>query len=122
MDFQDAGIGPVAYDLASLCEEVRRDGGFACLPEVVAHYRAALDRMGADNLLSQSDLIRACTLLSAQRHTRILGIIAQLARNTGRRDKLVFLPRIRRHLKNILQEPYLLPVREWMETNDLLLS
>ena len=29
LDFQDAGLGPIAYDLASLCEEVRREGGGA---------------------------------------------------------------------------------------------
>ena len=109
LDFQDAGIGPVAYDLASLCEEVRRDGGFALLPEVIAHYRVV-----SGSSVSQAALLRACTILSAQRHTRILGIIAQLALKTGRRDKLDFLPRIWRHLENIMKEPYLLPVREWM--------
>jgi aminoglycoside/choline kinase family phosphotransferase len=110
LDFQDAGIGCVAYDLASLCEEVRRDGGFSLLPDVVAHYREQ-----AQSPLSQSDLLRACTILSAQRHTRIPGILAQLAMKTGRRDKLDFLPRIQRHLRNIINEPYLLPVREWMD-------
>ncbi|MGB9153539.1 MAG: phosphotransferase [Alphaproteobacteria bacterium] len=120
LDFQDAGIGPVAYDLASLCENVRRDGGFGFLPEVVAHYRAALTQAGGENVLSQSDLLRACTLLSAQRHTRIMGIIAQLALEKRRRDKLAFLPRIRLHLNTILKEPYLLPVWEWMESTGVL--
>jgi hypothetical protein len=109
LDFQDAGIGPVAYDLASLCEEVRRDGGFALLPDVIAAYRE--HNQAAP---SQADLLRACTILSAQRHTRILGIITQHARKTGRRDKLDYLPRIIRHLQLVLSEPYLLPVREFM--------
>ncbi|MDR3424636.1 MAG: phosphotransferase [Alphaproteobacteria bacterium] len=110
LDFQDAGIGAVAYDLASLCEEVRRDGGFALLPEVVAHYRSV-----AESPLSQDDLLRACVILSAQRHTRILGIITRLVLRTGRREKLVFLPRIRLHLAHVLREPCLLPVRMWMQ-------
>ena len=110
LDFQDAGIGCIAYDLASLCEEVRRDGGFALLPDVITHYR---EQSGTP--LSQADLLRACTILSAQRHTRILGIIAQRAIKTGRRDKLDFLPRMRRHLSDIMNRPYLLPVREWMQ-------
>jgi N-acetylmuramate 1-kinase len=117
LDFQDAGIGPIAYDLASLCEEVRRDGGFALLPDVVAHYREA-----AQSPLSQSDLLRACTILSAQRHTRILGIIVRLSHKTGQCDKFAFLPRIRHHLETILKEPYLLPFREWVENFDGLLQ
>jgi aminoglycoside/choline kinase family phosphotransferase len=117
LDFQDAGIGNIAYDLASLCEEVRRDGGFALLPHVIAHYREA-----AQSQIPESDLLRVCTILSAQRHTRILGIIARLSRKTGECDKFAFLPRIRRHLENILKEPYLLPVREWIEKFDRLLQ
>jgi aminoglycoside/choline kinase family phosphotransferase len=109
LDFQDAGIGPVAYDLASLCEEVRRDGGFALLPDVIASY---LEQ--AQNPLSQADMLRACNILSAQRHTRILGIIAGHAVKTQRRDKLAFLPRVQRHLQSVLAQPYLMPVREWM--------
>jgi aminoglycoside/choline kinase family phosphotransferase len=110
LDFQDAGIGPIAYDLASLCEEVRRNGGFALLPQVVAHYRKA-----AQSDVSETDLLRACTILSAQRHMRILGIIVRLSLPTGRRDKFAFLPRIRHHLASVLKESYLLPVREWMD-------
>jgi len=109
LDFQDAGIGPTAYDLASLCEEVRRDGGFALLPELIAFYCEQ-----SETPLSQADLLRACTLLSAQRHTRILGIITKLAAQTGKRDKLAYLPRIRRHLTHILATPYLNPVRDFM--------
>jgi aminoglycoside/choline kinase family phosphotransferase len=115
LDFQDAGIGPTAYDLASLCEEVRRDGNFTLLPEVIAHYRAHLQ-----NPPPEGSLKRACTILSAQRHTRLLGNLVRLADNAGRRDKLVYLPRILNHLKQVLREPYLLPIREWMERGEFL--
>jgi N-acetylmuramate 1-kinase len=117
LDFQDAGIGPIAYDLASLCEEVRRDGGFALLPQVIDRYLAA-----TQSPVSAPDLLRACTVLSAQRHTRILGIIARLSVQTGQCDKFAFLPRIRHHLETLLEEPALLPVREWVETFDRLLQ
>jgi N-acetylmuramate 1-kinase len=117
LDFQDSGIGPIAYDLASLCEEVRRDGGFALLPDVIAHYRET-----AKNEISQSDLLRACTIVSAQRHMRILGIIVRLSLRTGRCDKFAFLPRIRHHLGHILKEPTLLPVKMWVEKFDGLLQ
>ena len=110
LDFQDAGIGPIAYDLASLCEEVRRDGGFALLRDVIVHYH---EKSGC--ALSKKDLLRACVVLSAQRHTRILGIIAQVASRPGSENKIAFLPRVQKHLKNLLQDPALLPVKVWME-------
>lgn len=117
LDFQDAGIGPVAYDLASLCEEVRRDGGFALLKEVLAHYSAV-----SKTPLSESALLTACTILSAQRHTRILGLIARLSSEGGRCDKSAFLPRIRRHLRQTLEAPALQPVRTWFGSYDRILE
>ena len=118
LDFQDAGIGSTAYDLASLCEEVRRDGGFALLPQVIDHYLKTLSQAGTLSTISAPDMLRACTILSAQRHTRILGTIVRLSTRSDRRDKLAFLPRIRKHLAHILNEPYLEPAREWMRKTD----
>lgn len=117
LDFQDAGIGPVAYDLESLCEEVRRDGGYALLPEVLAHYRALST---AD--VSEKELRQACAVLSAQRHMRILGIIVRLSKKTGRCDKFVYLPRIRKHLDALLKEHCLIPVRAWIDAYDEILK
>ena len=110
LDFQDAGIGPIAYDLSSLCEELRRDGNFALLPEMIAHYREK-----ASSLLTHEELLRACTIMAAQRATRFLGIIAQQAIRYGRFDKLALLPRIQNHLTFLLHQPYLRLVRVWME-------
>ncbi len=113
LDFQDAGIGPVAYDLASLCEEVRRDGGFALLPDVIFHYREV-----SKTSVSAAELLSACTVLSAQRHIRILGIVVRLSRTTVQCEKFAFLPRIRKHLKNVLSDPSLIPVKAWIDTFD----
>lgn len=107
LDFQDAGKGPVAYDLASLCEEVRRNGGFALLPDVVAYYREM-----TESQIPQYDMMQACAVLSAQRHMRVLGILARMAEG-GRPEKLAFVPRIRHHLLHVLKEPCLRPLRAW---------
>jgi len=117
LDFHYAGIGPTAYDLASLCEEVRRDGSFDLLPDVIDHYREV-----SGTQLSQAELMRTSRILSAQRHTRILGIVARLSHNIGHCDKFAYLPRIRLHLEKLLMEPYLVPVRVWIETYDRLLQ
>jgi hypothetical protein len=109
LDFQDAGLGPIAYDISSLCEVVRRDNGDKMLDEMIAYYHAQ-----AKPALSIGDLTRACHILSAQRHMRILGIIARLAQN-GRKDKLDYVPRIWNYLNHLSQNDALKPVKKWME-------
>jgi aminoglycoside/choline kinase family phosphotransferase len=108
LDFQDAGLGPFIYDIASLCEMVRRDGGDAMLTEIIAYYHERVKPA-----LSIAELTRACHILSAQRHMRILGIVARMAAK-GRTDKLAFLPRIQGYLSRLLEDEALKPVREWV--------
>ena len=113
LDFQDAGFGPIAYDLASLCEVVRRDGGEGMLDDVISHYHRQ-----TQPVLSLSELSRACCVLSAQRHMRILGVIARLTQKNGRREKLAFIPQIWGHLDRLLQKEILKPLREWVMVSD----
>lgn len=107
LDFQDAGLGPVAYDLASLAEVVRRDVREGLLEEIVALYHQKMQPA-----CSLDALTAAAVVLSAQRHTRILGIVIRLAQK-GRSEKLAYLPRIRQHLALRLQNPALRPVADW---------
>ena len=108
LDFQDAGIGPIAYDLASLCETVRRDGGDRMADEVIESYHRQ-----AQPMLSLADLHRACAILSAQRHMRVLGIVTRLI-TRGHPEKRAYLPRVARRLTDLLQHPSLHPVQEWV--------
>ena len=107
LDFQDAGVGPVAYDIASLCEVVRRDAVIS-LDGAIAYYHAK-----AKPDVTLEKLTMACRILSAQRHMRILGIVAKQVK-AGRPEKQEFIPRIRAHLKAMLADEALTPVREWM--------
>jgi len=103
LDFQDAGIGPIAYDIASFCEVVRRDGGDYYLPTMITQY---YERAKPDCPLDV--LQRSCTILAAQRHTRLLGIIA------GRPDKVEYLQRTQTYLAKLLLEEAMKPVRAWL--------
>jgi aminoglycoside/choline kinase family phosphotransferase len=106
LDFQDAGLGPIAYDLSSLCEVVRRDGCDQMLNDVIAYYHR-----NAQPPVSVKQLTGACRILAAQRHLRILGIITQLAKKTGRREKLAYAPRVWKYLDILLQDDALKPLR-----------
>jgi len=111
LDFQDGGIGPLPYDIASLCEVVRRDSPAGILDEMIDYYHAK-----AGPKLSKEELRRACRILAAQRHTRILGIIAQRALKTGQRDKLAYAPRIWEYLGELMQDEALMPMQKWIRT------
>ena len=100
LDFQDAGIGCIAYDLASWCEDVRRDGGLERLESVVSSYHAL------NPVVSLPDLITAARIFAAQRHTRILGILVKLGR-----DEMI--PRVWRTVQFLLRDDALAPVRRW---------
>jgi len=100
LDFQDAGIGCVAYDIASWCEEVRRDGGAQSFEPVIKAYHTLNPEVAYDVLFS------AAQVYAAQRHIRILGLLVKL-------DRTAYIPRVWRRLQDLLKEPALAPVRHW---------
>lgn len=109
LDFQDAGVGPVLYDLASLCETVRRDQGAAMFDQVIAHYHSH------NPLMSLPEMRSGCRVLSAQRHARVLGIVARLAQDPARQDKLSYIPRLWNALHIALRDKALRPVKTWFD-------
>ncbi len=109
LDFQGAGLGPVAYDLISLLEDARRDVGADLAAAMVAHYKTAFPDLD-DDAFGQS-----CDVLGAVRHARILGIFMKIATGQGRRTYLAHMPRVWRLLEGRLAKPALAPVRAWFD-------
>ena len=70
IDFQDGGIGPITYDLASLLEDARLD----VAPEL---RNAMLQKYLAQNAVDETAFMRSYHILAVQRHLRILGILAK---------------------------------------------
>jgi len=106
LDFQDAGVGPVTYDLASLLQDARIDHP----PDAV---RRALARYGQAMRLGGRDFMHSYAVMSAARHTRILAVFRRLAAE-GKPQYLAHLPRVRRQLAIQLAQPALAPVARWM--------
>lgn len=107
IDFQGAGLGPVAYDLMSLLEDARRDVPDDLASAMKARY---LDAFPA---LDRAAFHRAFAVLGAVRHARVIGIFARLAVQAGRRGYLVHMPRLWRLLERALAHPDLAPVAGW---------
>ncbi len=107
LDFQDARLGPPAYDLVSLLEDARRDVEPALARAMVQRYLNARPELDADAFRA------AYALLGAQRNAKILGLFTRLARRDGKRHYLNLLPRVRSHLARDLRHPLLAPLRRW---------
>ncbi|MEX2630812.1 MAG: phosphotransferase [Tistlia sp.] len=109
LDFQDALIGPPAYDLVSLLRDARRDVDQALAADLLAHFRAARPE------LDGAALEAAYWVLGAQRSSKIIGIFTRLSRRDGKARYLEHLPRLWRWLEEELRHPELAPVAAWFE-------
>lgn len=100
LDFQDAMVGPVGYDLISLLYDARRDVSPAVADRMVRYFAASV---GLD--AEAFDAARAA--LCAQRNLRILGIFARLSRQYGKTGYIDLIPRVWAHVTAALKHPAL---------------
>ncbi|EXL09434.1 tRNA (adenosine(37)-N6)-threonylcarbamoyltransferase complex ATPase subunit type 1 TsaE [Aquamicrobium defluvii] len=117
IDFQDALIGPTAYDLASLAMDAR-----ATVPRDVeqATVDAYLARRRAAGPFDEAAFLEAYALMAAQRNSKILGIFVRLHRRDGKPGYLKHLPRIRDYLRRALAHPALASMRAFYEEQGFL--
>ena len=111
LDFQDAVMGPAAYDLASLLQDARVD-----VPEdleVTLLGRYVRTRREIDPRFDQASFIKAYATVAAQRASKILGIFARLDRRDGKQQYLRHIPRVWRYLQRSLAHPSLAPLNAW---------
>jgi N-acetylmuramate 1-kinase len=107
LDFQDAVIGPPAYDLVSLLEDARRDVPERLRRMMTERYRAAFP--GAE----LGDLRRAAAVLAVQRNCKILGIFTRLWKRDRKPAYLCHIPRLWQLLESDLSHPALSDVACW---------
>ena len=113
LDFQDALLGPAAYDLVSLLQDARLDVPEALEARQFARYCAA--RSTSDPQFSSDQFSVLYATLGAQRNSKILGIFARLAKRDGKRGYLAHIPRVALYLKRNLAHPALASLRAWYE-------
>jgi tRNA threonylcarbamoyl adenosine modification protein YjeE len=111
LDFQDAVMGPAAYDLASLLQDARVD-----IPE---HLELALlgryvrGRRESDDQFDPTAFIRVYVTLAAQRASKILGIFARLDLRDRKPQYLRHMPRVWGYLQRSLSHPALESLNAW---------
>jgi tRNA threonylcarbamoyl adenosine modification protein YjeE len=111
LDFQDALLGPLAYDLVSLLQDARLDVPEALERELLARYCAA--RGAQSQHFSSDQFVSLYATLGAQRNSKILGIFARLAKRDGKRGYLAHIPRVVRYLERDLAHSALAELRRF---------
>ena len=115
IDFQDAVIGPPAYDLASLLQDARIDVDHDLEMRLMALY--VRRRATANPAFDAERFAAAYAAMGAQRATKILGIFARLDKRDGKPQYLPHLPRIERYLRRNLSHPLLASLALWYQTH-----
>jgi len=115
IDFQDAVLGPAAYDLVSLLQDARIDVPEALELALLTRYIKA--RLTSDQNFDPAVFAEHYAIMSAQRNTRLLGTFARLNRRDGKPQYLRHQPRIWTYLSRSLAHPALAPVRQWYAAN-----
>jgi N-acetylmuramate 1-kinase len=115
LDFQDALMGPPAYDVASLLQDARVDVPESVEINLLGRYVKA--RLDADKNFVAPAFVQLYVTLGAQRASKILGIFARLDRRDGKPQYLRHLPRIWRYLRRCLMHPTLAEIKAWYDVN-----
>ena len=111
IDFQDAVLGPAAYDLVSLLQDARIDVPEQLELTLLTRYIKA--RRAADEHFDPAGFAELYAIMSAQRNTRLLGTFARLNRRDGKPQYLRHQPRIWTYLSRSLAHPTLSRFRDW---------
>lgn len=117
IDFQDAMIGPAAYDVASLAMDARVTIPAELESAILEAYVEASRAAGA---FDRTAFEEAYAIMAAQRNSKILGIFVRLDRRDGKPQYLKHLPRIRSYLGRALSHPALAPVARFYSRHGLL--
>jgi tRNA threonylcarbamoyl adenosine modification protein YjeE len=111
IDFQDAVLGPAAYDLVSLLQDARIDVPETLELAMLTRYMKA--RLASDDTFDPAAFAELYAVMSAQRNTRLLGTFARLNRRDGKPQYLRHQPRIWTYLNRSLDHPALSGIRAW---------
>lgn len=110
IDFQDGGVGPVSYDLASLLEDTRRD-----IPD---HLRYKMqDFFLAETGFDKDAFLLSYSILAVQRHLRVLAILAKKRKYQDDDTRRTYFKRTWGLLMLHQQERAVIPIFEWLHTH-----
>lgn len=114
VDYQDAVVGPITYDLVSLLKDC-----YVRWPPAQVHRRAlafaARLRAAGQLAVADAEFLLWFDLMGLQRHLKVLGIFARLWLRDGKRRYLDDLPLVLRYtLEAALAHPQTRSLHDWL--------
>ncbi len=94
LDFQDAVIGPITYDLASLLKDCYLRWSDAQITRWIQTYIDLATDAGILSMVDSDQFERWFDLMALQRHLKCAGIFARLYKRDGKKNYLQDIPRV----------------------------
>ncbi len=117
IDFQDAVLGPVTYDLVSLLKDCYIEWPRAEVREWALAYAGQAQARGVLQQLQPDRFLREFDLMGAQRHIKILGIFSRLWLRDGKPGYLKDIPLTLRYLQQVAgEQPQLQEFAHWLDS------
>jgi tRNA threonylcarbamoyl adenosine modification protein YjeE len=110
IDFQDALIGPSAYDLVSLVQDARVTIPRPLMDQLMADY---LDLRNGAADFDEAGFLKGWAIMAAQRACKLNGLWVRLLKRDGKPGYMRHMPRTLWHLSVALEHPVLAPLRRW---------
>lgn len=109
LDFQDARVGAVTYDLISLLEDARRDVSPDLRDALQEYYLESFPQI--DRLAFNT----SWAIFAAQRHAKVIGGFIRLCVRDGKPGYLQHVPRAWGLLQEACDHPALADLRSWLD-------
>ncbi|NLS05903.1 tRNA (adenosine(37)-N6)-threonylcarbamoyltransferase complex ATPase subunit type 1 TsaE [Rhizobium sp. P32RR-XVIII] len=110
IDFQDAMIGPTAYDLVSITQDARVTIEPPLFKQLMNDYLALRRAQGG---FDESGFMKSWAIMSAQRNCKLAGLWVRLMQRDGKPGYMKHMPRTLSYLKLALEHDALAPLRDW---------
>ncbi|WP_105372228.1 tRNA (adenosine(37)-N6)-threonylcarbamoyltransferase complex ATPase subunit type 1 TsaE [Neorhizobium huautlense] len=110
IDFQDAMIGPTAYDLASIVQDARVEIPKPLADQMMVDYVTLRRSLGA---FDEPAFHKAWAIMAAQRNCKLAGLWVRLMERDGKPGYMKHMPRTLGYLATALKHETLTPLREW---------
>jgi len=102
LDFQDAVLGPLSYDVTCLFKDAFISWPEAQVEGWLKRYWAQAGQVGIAVPSAFADFQRDCDLIGVQRHLKVIGIFSRICYRDGKSRYLADLPRFFRYLQDVL--------------------
>lgn len=110
IDFQDAIIGPLSYDVVSLVQDARVTVERPLMDALMEAYMAAREAAGP---FDREAFLKSWAIMSAQRACRLNGLWLRLKDRDNLPAYMQHMPRTLWHLQVALEHEALTPLRDW---------